>query len=92
MPILFYGYKYLFKKDNFIINILIFYIVIISSQLIFNYLLNVQNISYITKYISSIGTYILLAFYMILTLMPIKNTIFKDPITKKYGFKGHRKI
>ena len=28
-------------------------------------------------------------FYMVLTLLPIKNFLFKDPITNKYGIKGH---
>ena len=26
---------------------------------------------------------------MVLTLMPINNFIFKDPITNKFGFKAH---
>ena len=42
MPVLYYGYKFLFKKDNFIINILIFYIVIISSQYLFTYIINIS--------------------------------------------------
>lgn len=88
IPLLYYGYKFLFKKDNFIINILIFYIVIISSQYLFFYIINFDSISYSLRYLSCIGTFIVFAFYMILTLMPIKNFLFKDPITNKYGFNG----
>ena len=73
MPTLFYGYNYIFKKNNAIINILIFYIVIISSQYIFIYLLSLNSINFLIQYLSCIGTYIILACYMILTLMPIKN-------------------
>ena len=89
MPVLYYGYKFLFKKDNFIINILIFYIVIISSQYLFTYIINISSISYFFQYLSCLGVFIIFAFYMVLTLMPIKNFLFKDPITNKYGFNGH---
>ena len=89
MPVLYYGYKFLFKKDNFIINILIFYIVIISSQYLFTYIINISSINYFFQYLSCLGVFIIFAFYMILTLMPIKNFLFKDPITNKYGFNGH---
>ena len=89
MPVLYYGYKFLFKKDNFIINILIFYIVIISSQYLFTYIININSINYFFQYLSCLGVFIIFAFYMVLTLMPIKNFLFKDPITNKYGFNGH---
>ena len=86
MPVLYYGYKYLFKKDSFIVNILIFYIVIICSQYLFFYIINIDSVSYLLQYISCIGIFIVFGFYMVLTLMPIKNFLFKDPVTKKYGF------
>ena len=89
MPTLFYGYQLLFKKDNAFINILIFYLVIISSQLLFYHFLKLNPINYIGQYLSCIGTFIIFGAYMTLTIMPIKNLLFKDPITNKYGFKGH---
>jgi len=89
MPILFYGYKYLFKKNNTIVNILIFYIVIICSQYSFFYLISIEPIHYFVQYISCIGTFIVFGCYLLLTLMPIENLLFKDPISNKYGFKGH---
>ena len=89
MPVLFYGYQFLFKKDNAIINILIFYIVIISSQLLFYHFLKLNPINYVGQYLACIGTFIVFGAYMTLTLMPLKNFLFKDPITNKYGFKGH---
>ena len=88
IPVLFYD-KFILKKDIVIFNILIFYIAIICSQLVFNYLLNINEISFIFRYLSCIGLFIVFGLYMIFTLMPNKNFIFKDPITKKYGFKGH---
>ena len=92
MPLLFYGYKYLLKKELFYIDIMIFYIVIICSQLIFNHLLNVPPVGFIVDYISIIGLFILFGCYLLLTLLPLKSFLFKDPITSKYGFKGHSEI
>ena len=89
MPALFYGYKTLIKKDLFIIDILIFYITIISSQMTFYHLLNINKINFLTSYISGIGIFLIFGGYMIHTLMPAKSFIFKDPISNKYGFKGH---
>ena len=92
MPILYYGHKYLTKKEYFIFDIIIFYIVIICSQLVFNYLLQISPISFFTRYISCIILFIIFGCYMTLTLLPLKNFIFKDPITNKYGYKAHRRF
>lgn len=90
MPLLYYGYKYVFIKDNAIVNIMIFYIVVICSQYLFFYLVSIDSIAYFLQYISCIGTYVIVACYILFTLMPIKNFLFKDPISSKYGFKAHR--
>lgn len=92
IPVLFYGYKGLFKKNNEAINVLIFYLVIIISQYLFNYLILSEQISYFVQYISCAGIFVILVCDMIFTLIPGKNFIFKDPISKKYGFDGHTEI
>lgn len=92
IPLLFYGYKYLFKKDNAIINILIFYMVIICSQLLFYYFLDIISVVFFIQYLSCLGTFIIFGSYMLLTLMPFENFLFIDPISSKYGFKGHTEI
>ena len=89
MPILFYGHKWVAKKDYFIFDIATFYIVIIASQLSFYFLIQMEPIDYIFQYLSCIGVFILFGGYMILTLFPLKNFIFKDPLTNKYGYKAH---
>ncbi len=89
MPTLFYGYQLIFKKDFAIINILIFYIVIICSQLLFYHFIALRPINFIGKYLSCLGTFIVFGCYMTLTLMPLKNFLFKDPLTDQYGFAGH---
>ena len=89
MPLLFYGYQFIFKKHSTLSNILSFYIVIICSQLSFYYLINTNSINFLYSYLSCIGIFIIFGGYMIHTLLPAKNFIFEDPITNKYGFRGH---
>ena len=89
MPVLYYGQKIVSKKECFIFNILIFYLSIICGQLGFYYIINLKPIGFFYRYLSCIILLIIFASYLLLTLLPIKNLIFKDPITKKYGFKGH---
>ena len=89
MPLLYYSHKYIAKKDYFIFDIATFYIVIICSQLNFYSLLNIEPVNDIVRYISCVVLFIIFGFYMILTLLPLKNFIFKDPITNKYGYKAH---
>ena len=89
MPLLFYGHRLISKKDSLVFDIIIFYIVIICSQLVFNYIINMSSINFIIHYISCIVLFIIFGFYMIFTLFPLKNFIFKDPITNKYGYKAH---
>ena len=89
IPLLFYGYRYLFKRDNTFFNILVFYVAIVCSQLLFGFLISYDSIGYFLRYVSCLGTYIVFACYLLFTVMPIKNFLFKDPISNKYGFKGH---
>ena len=89
MPLIFYTYTNITKKPVLFVDITSFYIVIVCSQLMFNYILNLNSLSYLYSYIGTIGVFIIFGFYMVLTLFPIKNYLFKDPITNKYGIKGH---
>ena len=87
--LLFYSYNYTVKKESLVADIIIFYVSIIISQFAFNYIVNLEPVGNIIKYVSCFGIFIIFGCYMVFTLMPIKNFIFKDPITKKFGYKGH---
>lgn len=89
MPALYYGHKAIIKKEIFILDIISFYIVIITSQYLFYLLLRINEVPFIIQYLSCIGTFLLFGGYMIHTLMPAKSFLFKDPLTNKYGYKGH---
>lgn len=89
IPILFYSYTIFTKKAILIIDIICFLITVICSQYVFKYIIELTDYSNIFNYIS-IGLIILeLLLYFYLTYNPIKNFIFKDPITNKYGLDGH---
>ena len=92
MPLLFYLYTFFTKKSILIIDIIIFYIVVITSQLTFKYFISIDSLLFIYSYFSFIILIIEFASYMFLTFQPMKNFIFKDPISKKYGLKGHTEI
>ena len=89
MPMLFYGHRYIARKDYFIFDIATFYIVIIASQLVFHYLIGLKPVNFYAQYMSCVSLFVIFGSYMVLTLLPIKNFIFKDPLTNKYGYKAH---
>lgn len=89
IPVLFYAYQIFTKKAMLPIDIIIFYISIIVSNLLFKYIIGLNSISFFITYFAVILLFVIFGFYMILTLMPFENFIFKDPITKKYCVKGH---
>ena len=89
IPLIYYSYKSILKKDITLINISSFYIAIIVSQFAFDYIINSEPIEFIYQYISCIFLFIFFGAYLLLTLLPLKSFLFKDPITNKYGFSGH---
>ena len=89
MPLLFYSYRIFLKKEILVVDIISFYIEIIVSQLIFHYIVELEPLNFIYNYIGCALLFILFGGYMIHTLMPAKSFLFKDPISNKYGFRGH---
>ena len=92
IPILFYTYTYFTKKSILWIDVICFYITITTSQLVFNYFINIETIPTIYTYLSIFLLLIELISYLTLTYYPIKNFIFKDPISNKYGIEGHTEM
>ena len=89
MPVLFYIYTAFTKKAILWVDVICFYIVVICSQLVFNYFINMQVLPFIYTYLSCILLFIEIGAYVFLTFNPLKNFIFEDPITHKYGMLGH---
>ena len=89
MPLLFYAYTPFTKKSILAIDVICFYIVVVSSNLVFRYFISIEPLPYIYTYLSCILLFIEIGCYMFFTYNPPKNFIFKDPITHKYGLEGH---
>ena len=90
IPLVFYSYQHIAKKPILAIDILTFYVAIILSQLTFYVVIDLPPVWPILQYLSTLGTFIFFGAYMTLTLEPLRNLIFKDPLTGKYGFRAHR--
>ena len=92
IPLVFYSYQRITKKPVLIIDILTFYAAILLSQLVFYIIINLDPVWPILQYTATLGMFVFFGAYMTLTLEPLKNLIFKDPITGKYGFRAHSDI
>lgn len=89
IPILFYSYKSITKKAMLPIDILIFFISIICGQMMFYHFIRLDELSFIYNYVGVILIFIIFGFYMMATVLPFNNFIFKDPISNRTGIKGH---
>lgn len=92
MPTIFYSYTKFTKRSILAIDIMSFYLVIIVAQSIFYFIIKLNSIGFIYTYLSVILLFIIFGIYMTSTLLPFKNFMFKDPISKEYGIKGHSDI
>ena len=90
IPLVFYSYTRLSKKPILPIDIATFLVAIIFAQLAFTAIISQPTIPYWATYLSALGCFIFFGAYMTLTIMPLKQTPFKDPITGQYGFRAHR--
>lgn len=89
MPAIFYFYTKFTKKNILIVDILSFYVVIILSQYIFYHIISLDPFGFIYNYFGVILLFVIFGIFMTATLLPFKNFMFKDPISNKYGIKGH---
>ena len=92
IPILFYTYTLFTKKAILWIDVICFYITVTCSNLVFNYFININTLPFIYTYLSCILLFIEISSYIFLTYNPLKNFIFEDPISHKYGLSGHTEI
>lgn len=89
IPILFYSYTAFTKKSILWIDVICFYIAITCSQFVLKTILDMSELSFIMTYFSFILLTIEIGCYALLTYQPLKNFLFEDPITHKYGLLGH---
>ena len=85
--IIFYQIKIaIFKNKKGYINVISFYIVAIIVSIVGNYIYNMKEL-YALNTISIFGCLIMFVMYLTFSVFPLKNFIFKDPVTGTYGIK-----
>ena len=89
IPFLFYIYISFIKISILFVDVICFYIMVICANLVFNYFINIDALPFIYTYLCCILLFIEIGAYMFLTFNPLKNIIFEDPISHKYGLEGH---
>lgn len=89
IPILFYLYTAFTKKSILWVDVICFYVTVICSNIVFYHFINVNALSFNYVYFSAILLFLEICAYMFLTFNPLKNFIFEDPISHKYGLRGH---
>lgn len=86
-----YAYKFFTKKNILAIDILTFLITIAVSQVVGSLIMPRLEANIWLTAFSLLFLLILIISFLMLTKYPPKDSdFFKDPITKKYGFKGHK--
>ena len=89
IPVVFYGFRAIFKKSVLVFDILLFYLAIIASQFVFRYFIDLAPMDFIYRYLGTVVLFVIFACFMVFTLQPLDFFIFEDPISKKYGKEGH---
>ena len=89
IPLFFYGYQAITKKDIFYLDILDFIIAILLGQYASYYLFNIEPVSQIISLISLIILLFILFLYLTKTINPCRNFLFRDPINNKYGIEAY---
>lgn len=85
IPLLFYGYQAIIKVESVVIDIIIFYVSIILSEIV-EYI--VQNKFKMSSKVEDVFKYLnifMIGLFILFTFIPPKLEIFKDKITNKYG-------
>lgn len=89
MPIaiilLFYGYLAVFKEDSLFWDILTFILAVAIGQLVSFIVLTKGRLNTHNRLLSLILFLLILIPFMLLTYFPIRNFLFKDPITGGFG-------
>lgn len=89
IPVFYYTYRAIFKKNIFFLNILEFIFAISLGQTLSYVVYNYITVSPIISYISFILINVILILYLTCTYYAPKIFLFRDPINNKYGIEAH---
>lgn len=85
IPLLFYSYQAIFKIESVVIDIIIFYVSIISAEIIELFIQSKLKVSAKLEDIFKYLNIFLVGAFILFTFMPPKLELFKDNISNKYG-------
>lgn len=86
ISVLYYGYKYIYKKDSAIYNISIFYITTLMISVV-SYKIYKLPLMYSFNRFSMYACLLIFIFYLYATIFPPHCFFFKDPVNNTYGMK-----
>lgn len=89
IPIIFYLYQLITKRDVLILDILTFFVAAFLCSLTFAFMLELPAIGPMGEIVSLILSATIIVMYLLLTRFPMHNFLFRDPLTGKYGYDGH---
>ena len=92
IPVLFYAYTFFTKKSILWVDVICFYITVICSTLVFHHFINMEALPSLYTYLSYILLLLEMGVYLTFTFHPLKNFIFEDPTSHKYGLSGHTEM
>ncbi len=85
IPLLFYSYQAIFKIESVVIDIIIFYVSIISAEIVELFIQSKLKVSAKIEDIFKYLNIFLVVVFILFTFMPPKLELFKDNISNKYG-------
>lgn len=89
IPVIFYIYFSILKKELLILGILDFVFSAVIGQLVSYHILKSPAVSSWSNYLSILDLILILYMYLRFTIKPPKMFLFEDPITNSHGFDGH---
>ena len=87
IPLIYYLYTLMIKKHILFIDIIIFYLSIVISQILFKYFINLQGLDFIYQYLSCIGIFVIFGIYMSATYCLLKQKYSKTLLPINMGLK-----
>ncbi len=92
IPLIFYSYTKFTGKPILAVDIASFIVAAFVSALVFVWVLDWQPVGEIGGFISMFVSIVILTMYLLFTRFPLRNFLFRDPITHRYGYAGFKPL
>lgn len=89
IPLFFYSYQAILKKDYLFMDIIDFVLAVATGQYLGYLVMNIKPIPFIYNYLSLILLILISISFLIATYYPGTSILYKDPISHKKGLAAH---